>query len=256
MPRAVRRPDAAEAGAGAAGGRRQDPRHLARLDRPRRGSRALRGSCSWDLGIPQPASGTATSREEAREVAAQDRLPGRRAAVVRARRPRHGDRLRRGDARSLHDAAPSTRRRSIRCWSTSSSRTRSSSTSTRSPTRPARSSSAASWSTSRRPASTPATAPASCRRSSVRERHLATIRDYTRRIARALKVVGLMNVQYAIKDDVVYVLEVNPRASRTVPYLSKATGVPLAKVAAQGDGRPDARRARPDRRPRGRPACS
>jgi len=67
----------------------------------------------------------------------------------------------------------------------------------------------------------------------VAERHLVTIRDYTRRIARALKVVGLMNAQYAIKDDVVYVLEVNPRASRTVPYLSKATGVPLAKVAAR-----------------------
>jgi carbamoyl-phosphate synthase large subunit len=66
----------------------------------------------------------------------------------------------------------------------------------------------------------------------VAERHLQTIRDYTRRIARALKVVGLMNIQYALKDDVVYVLEVNPRASRTVPYLSKATGVPLAKVAA------------------------
>jgi carbamoyl-phosphate synthase large subunit len=65
------------------------------------------------------------------------------------------------------------------------------------------------------------------------ERHLATIRDYTRRIARALKVVGLMNVQYAIKDNVVYVLEVNPRASRTVPYLSKASGVPLAKIAAK-----------------------
>jgi carbamoyl-phosphate synthase large subunit len=65
------------------------------------------------------------------------------------------------------------------------------------------------------------------------ERHLTTIRDYTRRIARALKVVGLMNVQYAIKDDTVYVLEVNPRASRTVPYLSKAAGVSLAKVAAK-----------------------
>jgi carbamoyl-phosphate synthase large subunit len=65
------------------------------------------------------------------------------------------------------------------------------------------------------------------------DRHLATIRDYTRRIARALKVVGLMNVQYATKDDVVYVLEVNPRASRTVPYLSKATGTSLAKVAAK-----------------------
>jgi carbamoyl-phosphate synthase large subunit len=67
----------------------------------------------------------------------------------------------------------------------------------------------------------------------VSEKHLATIRDYTRRIAAALKVVGLMNVQYAIKDDTVYVLEVNPRASRTVPYLSKATGVPLAQIAAR-----------------------
>ena len=67
----------------------------------------------------------------------------------------------------------------------------------------------------------------------VSEKHLATIRDYTRRIASALKVVGLMNVQYAIKDETVYVLEVNPRASRTVPYLSKANGVPLAQIAAR-----------------------
>jgi carbamoyl-phosphate synthase large subunit len=63
--------------------------------------------------------------------------------------------------------------------------------------------------------------------------HIATIRDYARRIAKALNVIGLMNAQFAIKDDVVYVLEVNPRASRTVPYLSKATGVPLAKIAAK-----------------------
>ena len=67
----------------------------------------------------------------------------------------------------------------------------------------------------------------------VAERHLATIRDYTRRIGRALKVIGLMNIQFALKDDTVYVLEVNPRSSRTVPYISKATGVPLAKVAAR-----------------------
>jgi carbamoyl-phosphate synthase large subunit len=67
----------------------------------------------------------------------------------------------------------------------------------------------------------------------VADRHVALIRDYTQRIARALKVVGLMNAQFAIKDDTVYVLEVNPRASRTVPYLSKATGVPLAKIAAR-----------------------
>jgi carbamoyl-phosphate synthase large subunit len=62
---------------------------------------------------------------------------------------------------------------------------------------------------------------------------LARIRDYTNRLAKTLQVVGLMNVQYAIQRDTVYVLEVNPRASRTVPYVSKATGVPLAKVAAR-----------------------
>jgi carbamoyl-phosphate synthase large subunit len=67
----------------------------------------------------------------------------------------------------------------------------------------------------------------------VAERHLDQIRDYTRRIAKALNVIGLMNTQFAIKDDTIYVLEVNPRASRTVPYLSKATGVPLAKIAAR-----------------------
>jgi carbamoyl-phosphate synthase large subunit len=55
----------------------------------------------------------------------------------------------------------------------------------------------------------------------------------TRLIARELNVIGLMNIQFAIKDGIVYVLEVNPRASRTVPFVSKATGVPLAKIAAQ-----------------------
>jgi carbamoyl-phosphate synthase large subunit len=60
---------------------------------------------------------------------------------------------------------------------------------------------------------------------------LATIRSYTERLARALNVIGLMNVQYAVKDGVVYVLEVNPRASRTVPYVSKATGIALPKIA-------------------------
>jgi carbamoyl-phosphate synthase large subunit len=62
---------------------------------------------------------------------------------------------------------------------------------------------------------------------------MATIRQYTHAMARELKVVGLMNVQYAVKGDKVYVLEVNPRASRTVPFVSKAIGVPLAKLAAR-----------------------
>jgi carbamoyl-phosphate synthase large subunit len=65
-------------------------------------------------------------------------------------------------------------------------------------------------------------------------RHLLnTVRDYTFQLARALKVVGLMNIQFAIQRNRVYVLEVNPRASRTVPYVSKATGIPLAKIAAR-----------------------
>jgi carbamoyl-phosphate synthase large subunit len=59
----------------------------------------------------------------------------------------------------------------------------------------------------------------------------SVIEDYTVKLARALHVVGLMNVQYAVKNGTVYVLEVNPRASRTAPYVSKATGVPLPKVA-------------------------
>ena len=59
------------------------------------------------------------------------------------------------------------------------------------------------------------------------------IREYTHAMARELKVVGLMNVQYAVKGDTVYVIEVNPRASRTVPFVSKAVGHPLAKIAAQ-----------------------
>ncbi|WP_456467804.1 carbamoyl-phosphate synthase large subunit [Archaeoglobus sp.] len=57
--------------------------------------------------------------------------------------------------------------------------------------------------------------------------------DYTRKMALSLNVVGLINIQYAVKDGVVYVLEANPRASRTVPFVSKATGIPLAKIAAK-----------------------
>ncbi len=62
---------------------------------------------------------------------------------------------------------------------------------------------------------------------------IEVIREYTHAMARRLKVIGLMNVQYAVKGDTVYVLEVNPRASRTVPFVSKAIGVPLAKLAAK-----------------------
>ncbi|HXE57677.1 MAG TPA: carbamoyl-phosphate synthase large subunit [Gemmatimonadales bacterium] len=66
----------------------------------------------------------------------------------------------------------------------------------------------------------------------ISEQQVEQMREYTRAFARALGVVGLINVQYAIKDGVVYVLEVNPRASRTVPFVSKTTGVPFASLAA------------------------
>ena len=62
---------------------------------------------------------------------------------------------------------------------------------------------------------------------------LATIRAQTDSLARALNVIGLMNVQFAVKDEEVYLLEVNPRGSRTVPFVAKATGVPVAKIASR-----------------------
>ncbi|GAP07835.1 MAG TPA: carbamoyl-phosphate synthase large subunit [Anaerolinea thermolimosa] len=66
----------------------------------------------------------------------------------------------------------------------------------------------------------------------VSQYHLNIIREYTERLGLALQVKGLLNIQYAIKEDVVYVLEVNPRASRTVPFASKATALPMARIAA------------------------
>ena len=65
------------------------------------------------------------------------------------------------------------------------------------------------------------------------EQHLATISEYTRTIAREMGVIGLMNIQYAICDDTVYVLEANPRASRTVPLVSKVCGIPMARIATE-----------------------
>ncbi|MFZ5563632.1 MAG: carbamoyl-phosphate synthase large subunit [Thermodesulfobacteriota bacterium] len=68
---------------------------------------------------------------------------------------------------------------------------------------------------------------------SIPEKHINTIIEYTRKIAVTLKVVGLMNIQYAIADDCVYILEANPRASRTVPLVSKVCNIPMARYAAQ-----------------------
>ena len=80
----------------------------------------------------------------------------------------------------------------------------------------------------------------------IEEEHLETMRDYTRRLGEALQVVGLMNIQFAVVEERVYVLEVNPRASRTIPFVSKATGIPLAKVGARAHDRKKALRAGTD----------
>jgi len=66
----------------------------------------------------------------------------------------------------------------------------------------------------------------------LKKKVIETIREYTLKIAKELKVIGLMNIQYALKDSIVYVLEANPRASRTVPFVSKSINVPLAKIAS------------------------
>ncbi len=67
----------------------------------------------------------------------------------------------------------------------------------------------------------------------IKEEQMKTIEEYTRRIAMEMKVVGLMNIQYAIYKDVVYILEANPRASRTVPLVSKICNIPMAKIATE-----------------------
>lgn len=68
---------------------------------------------------------------------------------------------------------------------------------------------------------------------SLTKKNLNEIKKYTKRIAKALNVIGMINIQFAIKDNVVYVIEANPRASRTVPFVSKTTGVPIASIAAK-----------------------
>src|SRR4030066_1190846 len=68
---------------------------------------------------------------------------------------------------------------------------------------------------------------------SIPQKHIDTICEYTKTIATKLNVVGLMNIQYAIADDIVYVLEANPRASRTVPLVSKVCNIQMANLATQ-----------------------
>jgi carbamoyl-phosphate synthase large subunit len=186
----------------------------------------------WDLGIPQPASGTATSRAEARDVAAKVGFPvvvrpsyvlgGRAMAIVYDVATL--DRYMAGAVDVSHDRPilidrflENAKEIDVDCVADTSGAVVIGGIMEHIEEAGIHSGDS----------SCVVPAPG------LADRHISTIRDFTRRIARALKVIGLMNVQYAIKDDTVYVLEVNPRASRTVPYLSKANGLPLAQTAAR-----------------------
>ena len=90
---------------------------------------------------------------------------------------------------------------------------------------------AGSWSISKKPGCIRATRPVRCHPIRSVRRIVEQIRRQMKALALELDVIGLMNAQFAVKDGIIYVLEVNPRGSRTVPFVSKAIGVPLAKLA-------------------------
>ena len=231
--RAIRRADAAEFGAGAEAQWRADRGDRAGIDRPGGGPAAI-WQAAEELKIPQPRNGTALAPEEARRVAEEIGLPvlvrpsyvlGGRAMVIaydlktveeyvaQAALLATGGTLRpilidqfledaiEVDVDALADGTDVVIAGIMEHIEEAGIHSGDSS----------------------------CVMPAVSLSDSVKNR----IRDYTAKLARALNVVGVMNVQYAIQRDVVYVLEVNPRASRTMPYVSKATGVPLAKVAAR-----------------------
>ena len=253
--RAVRRPDAAEARRTASSeagvpilgtSRRRDrpgrgpralrrPARAARATRRRRTrprTRSRRRSTKGDeVGYPLLVRPSYVLGGRAMEIVYDRDGPGRLPRAARRRRP-------------------TATARAARSSSTASWRTRSRSTSTRCATA-SRSGSAGCSSTSRRPASTRATAPRCCRRTRSGPEMLAELRAQTEGIALGLGVVGLINVQYAIHGGRVYVIEANPRASRTVPFISKAVGVPLAKLAVPADARREDRRPGPARGPDG-----
>jgi carbamoyl-phosphate synthase large subunit len=195
---------------------------------PRTASASRSSSPSW----PAPAGQRTARTEDAGDPpGARGRLPAGRAAVVRARRTRDGGRLHGGGPAAVHDGRRAGVARRARCCSTASSTTRSKST------------------------STPSATASRCYVGGIME-HIEQagvhsgdsgcspaaqqpereIQDQMREQTRAgarLDVVGLMNIQFAIQNGLIYVLEVNPRASRTAPFVSKATGVELAKIGAR-----------------------
>ena len=242
--RAVRRPDAAQALARAGGGGRANHRHLAGLDRRRRGSRALPGS-GRKLGLKQPANATARTEDQAVVLAREVGFPlvvrpsyvlgGRAMEIVFNEEDL---RAYMGHAVQVSNDSPVLLDRFL-------------------------------------DVAIEVDVDAACDGeevliggimehveqagvhsgdsgcslppNSLTPETQESLRDQTRKLAKALKVVGLMNIQFAIQNGIIYVLEVNPRASRTVPFVSKATGLPLAKIAARVHDRHEAARSGRDR---------
>ena len=229
--RSVRRPDAAQHRPRAGRGRGADPGHDAGHDRPGRGPRPL----PEDHADPRhPHAGVGHGRQPGRGARHRrpDRLPAHGAALLRARRPGHGGRARRRRCSNATSAAAVAL----------------------SPERPVlidkfldnAIEAEADAIADGRDAFVPAvmehielagihSGDSACviPPISLAPKHIDTIREYTRRIAIELKVVGLMNMQYAIYENTIYVLEANPRASRTVPIVSKVCGLSMARAATQ-----------------------
>ena len=203
-----------------------DSRNAVRRGRSRRGPPALR-QAARRARHPLPGLGDRALGRRGSRGGASDRLSGARSAVVRPRRPRDARVSQRRNRSSRRSTACTVRRSSIVSSSTRSRSTSMRCATAKSPT------SARSCSTSRRPACTPVTPPACCPAQSLGVAASAEISSIVKRLGPALGVVGLLNVQLAVVEDVVFVLEVNPRASRTVPFASKATGVNLVAAACR-----------------------
>ena len=213
-----------------------------RSTRPRTASSSTRCATGSASRSPTAAIGDRAPTTRV-AVANDDRLPGARAPVVRARRPRDADRLRRRrpaprDGRARRTPARSAAKagcrpngpRSIDRFLEDAIEVDVDALRDRTGEVRHRRRDGAHRGSRRALGRLRVRDPAA---DALGRRRAARSSSYTRALADALDVVGLLNVQYAVKDERVYVIEANPRASRTVPFVSKATGVPLAKVAAR-----------------------
>ena len=201
-----------------------------------------------ELGLQQAAGATARSLTEAQTIAAGIGYPVLVRPSLRAGRPRHADRLRRAGPRAVHAgggaglARASDPHRQVPGGRPRDRRGRGG--------RRERVVVGGVMEHIEKAGVHSGDAACALPPYSLDETQVVTLRAQTKALAQALGVVGLINVQFAIRNDVIYVLEVNPRASRTVPFVSKAIGVPLAKVATRamlGESSRPSRASRSDR---------